>query len=186
MHAVCLHYARGQCCGYSNVFVKGVMISYLYFIFLYRLCYYTTESLLLKQNFLRDIRSTFGAGGFVCSLSEKELSEFHQHMERGFPFDDPARVKQGLECAGRQPNSSVWVLNKHLHIDEDGNQMHQSQFAWQPIGGPCIELAGKNAQTINLESSIELPLQSAVPLHNLLKSVQSVLKHNFIPGMLTV
>lgn len=126
---------------------------------------------------------TFGSGGFVCSFSEKELSEFHQHLEKSFNFDDPMHVKKGLICAGKQPDSDIWVLNKELHINEDGVQVppRESKYAWQPLGGPCIDLPGKSAsQTIDLQCDICLPLQSRVPLQNLLHAMRSVFKHNFI------
>ena len=48
-----------------------------------------------------EIRTTFGAGGFVCSFSDKELAEFHHFLERDFPFKDPCKVKTGVTCAGR-------------------------------------------------------------------------------------
>lgn len=124
----------------------------------------------------------------MCSLTEKELSEFHQHLERNFPFQDQDRVKNGLLCAGKQPGTNVWVLNKHLHINEDGIQIPESEskYAWQPIGGPSIELAAKSMShtSINLECDIQLPLQSSGPLRNLLHLMQTVFKHNFIPSML--
>lgn len=33
---------------------------------------------------------TFGAGGFLCSLSDKELAEFHHFLEKDFHFENPA------------------------------------------------------------------------------------------------
>ena len=144
--------------------------------------------MVFKQNFLKEIRTTFGLGGFVCSLSEKELSEFYQHLEKSFSFDDQAKVKMGLSCAGKQPGDGEWVLNKHLHIDEDGRQISESEskYAWQPIGGPCIELAGKNMlqTSIDLQCNIVKPLQSSQSLQKLLQLMQMVFKHNFIPSML--
>ena len=114
---------------------------FMKFSLMYRLCYYTTDSLLFKQNFFKEIRTTFGAGGFVCSLSEKELSEFHQYLEKGFPFNDLTKVKKGISYAGLQPEDNVWVLNKHLQIDAQGRQIapNSMKYAWQPLGGPCIE-----------------------------------------------
>ena len=39
---------------------------------------------------------TFGDGGFVCSFAEKELAEFHQHLEKDFPFSNPTKAKKGI------------------------------------------------------------------------------------------
>ena len=157
---------------------------FMKFSLMYRLCYYTTDSLLFKQNFLKEIRTTFGAGGFVCSLSEKELSEFHQYLEKGFPFNDPAKVKKGISYAGLQPEDNVWVLNKHLQIDAQGRQIapNSMKYAWQPLGGPCIETTGKGSTIVDLQSEIQLPLQSAEPLRNLLEVMQTIFKHNVIPS----
>ncbi len=161
-----------------------LLISY----YLYRLCYYTTESLVYKQNFLKEIKLTFGAGGFVCSLTDKELSEFQHFLESTFPFTEAKRVKQGVAFAGKVVDDNVWVLNQHLQIDEDGKQIpeEETKYAWQPIGGPSIEVAGKgNTMTvIDLQSPILLPLQSSDPLQRLLRRMQPVFKHNFIPGVL--
>ena len=68
---------------------------------------------------------TFGAGGFICSFSDKELAEFHHFLERDFPFHDPEKVKCGVTYAGRQPEG-VWVLNKHLFIDRNGQEIPES------------------------------------------------------------
>ena len=94
--------------------------------YLHRFCFFTTDSLLLRQTFHKDIHFTFGAGGFVCSLTEKELAEFHQHLESNFSFDNPCKVKKGLSYAGRQ-SDGVWVVNRELHISDDGAQIPLSQ-----------------------------------------------------------
>ena len=118
----------------------------------------------------------------MCSLSEKELAEFHQYLEKDFPFDDPFKVKTGISHAGKQLEG-VWVLSKHLHISEDGLEIPEelSKFAWQPIGGPGIEIPSKSS-VVDLHCDIQLPLKSAEPLHNLLKVMKVLFKHNFIPG----
>ena len=118
----------------------------------------------------------------MCSLSEKELAEFHHYLEKDFPFDDPLKVKTGISYAGKQ-SGGVWVLNSHLHISEDGVEIHEglSKFAWQPIGGPCIEVLSKSS-VIDLQCDILLPLKSAEPLQKLLVVMKTLFKHNFIPS----
>ena len=71
----------------------------------------------MKQQFLKEIRSTFGSGGFVCSCSDKKLAEFHQFLECSFPFDDPAKVKKGVACAGKQPEDNVWIVSNSVHME---------------------------------------------------------------------
>ena len=130
---------------------------------------------------------TFGAGGFLCSLSNKELAEFHHFLEKDFPFQEPGRVKHAIICAGRQPEGG-WMLNRHLIIDGNGVQIPEASamFAWPPIGGPCMELAGKGQRSIDLQCDISLPLQSSPCLSDLLKLMQKIFKHNFISSIKTV
>ena len=134
--------------------------------------------------FKRYYKKSFGSGGFVCSLSDKELSEFQQNLEKSFDFDDPTKIKKGL-CAGKQPEINIWVLNDHVQIDEDGNliPLDQRKLAWQPIGGPCIETIGKSyCASGDLKSDVKLPLESSQTLTNLLRRMRNVFKHNFIPS----
>jgi hypothetical protein len=79
------------------------------------------------------VRTTYGAGGFVCSFNDKELSEFQHFLEHKFLFTEGNRVKQGVTCAGKQAGDSVWVMNKHIDGDE---KKVDAKYSWQPIGGP--------------------------------------------------
>ena len=119
-------------------------------LFLCRRCFYTTESLQMKHTFLKEIRQTFGSGGFVCSFNEKELAEFHHFLERDFPFSNPSKVKKGIQWVGNQ-DDALWVLNQSVHINADGDQIpvDESPYSWQPIGGPTIELLGKGTTAGN-------------------------------------
>lgn len=120
----------------------------------------------------------------MCFFSERELSDFHNFLERSFPFNDSSRVKKGVCCVGRQPQTNIWALNENVQIDEDGTQS-DSPFVWTPIGGPCIELMyGKSGTTsIDIRSHILTPLESSTPLHELLTWMQVTLKHNFVAGI---
>ena len=153
---------------------------------------------MFKQKFLNEIRVTFKSGGFTCAFNERELIEFHNYLEKSFPFDAEGKRKQGVVCVGRQPAEDedtekvttnhtgcrMWILNHSVHIDSKGNlvPLHKSTFAWQPIGGPQIELAGRSTATIDLCSHISLPLESKESLHKLLLLMQNLLKHNFVAG----
>ena len=68
------------------------------------------DSLQCKQRFLSEIRTTFRHGALNTSFNERELSDFHNFLERNFPYDEPGRVKKGANCVGRQVRSSVRVL----------------------------------------------------------------------------
>ena len=140
----------------------------------------------MKQAFLKDIRVSFGCGGFVCSLSEKDLGDFHHYLERGFPlnFDEPSKVKKGVQSVGEQTND-IWVLNEDTHINSEGQliALDESQFSWQPIiGGPCTEGFGKRnvVGQISLHCDILKPLDYTHCIPKLLRCMQEVFRHNFI------
>ena len=139
----------------------------------------------MKHTFLKDIRQTYGSGGFVCSFNEKELAGFHHFSECGFPFSDPQKLKQGVQWVGKQ-EGAVWVLNQSVHINADGDQIPLDALphSWQPIGGPTIDLMGKGstAGKFSLECDIKLPLDSSSSVQNLLQKMQPVFKHNYIAG----
>ena len=120
-----------------------------------RLSFYTTESPIIKQNFLKQIRSTFGAGGFVCYLTEKELSEFHQHLERNFPFQHQDRVKKGVitlcretarhQCVGAKqaPTCTYMKIGYRVSPSMPGN----------PLAGQALSLQARVCHTPALTCS---------------------------------
>ena len=123
----------------------------------------------------------------MCSFTDTQLAEFQQHLEKGFPFKDKQRVKQGILCIGKQPSEDIWVLNDEVHIDGDGTRIpvKLSKYALQPLGGPSIELspaARGQGSKMRLDSDIQIPLESSSSLHMLLGCMRDVFKHNFIPG----
>ncbi len=125
-------------------------------------------------------------GGYVCILSDKELSEFQQHLERSFNFDDPTRIKKGIICARKKPRIGVWVMNNHvLMIDKNCNLTSACFSGSWLIWGPCIEMIRNNSGngSAPLKSWIKLPLEFSQMLKNLLGGqMHEELKHNFIPS----
>ena len=81
------------------------------------------DSLFVKQRFLTEFTITYGFGGLNCSLTDRDLSDYHNFLEKGFPFNDDGKTKLGAVCVGRQPNENIWILNPQLHIDADGQQI---------------------------------------------------------------
>lgn len=89
---------------------------------------------------------------------------------------------------GKQTGTDIWVLNREVQVNGIGNwiDLADSNFVWQPVGGPCIKTSmGKGSIALDLEAEIMLLLQSVSSLHQLLTTMQEVLKHNFIAGKLT-
>ena len=147
---------------------------------------------MFKQRFLNEIRTTYRSGGFTCAFSERELTEFHNYLEKHFRFDGEGKVKQGVICVGKQPSGdtgtgeAIWILNSEVHIDKNGDlvSLESSKYAWQPIGGPHLELAtARNVPVmIDLRSEVALPLESKNSLKKLLQMMSTILKHNFVAG----
>ena len=148
---------------------------------------------MFKQRFLSEIRTTYRSGGFTCAFTERELTEFHNFLEKSFPFSDERKVKQGVFCVGKQPandgEETIWILNSEIHIDHHGTivPVESSKYTWQPIGGPHIELATGRSVPITVELcseiAIALPLESQMSLHSLLQMMSTLLKHNFVAGI---
>ena len=139
-----------------------------------------------KQQFILDLCKTFGTGGLICSFNDKELAEFHQYMEQTFPFNNEQKVKKRVQYAGRQPGDNLWVLSPTIHINSSGDlvPLSDSKYAWQPIGGPVMQLICKDssASSMKLESEVELDLECSSSLKHLLEAIRAVFKHNFIAG----
>ena len=146
---------------------------------------------MFKQRFLSEIRTTYRSGGFTCVFTERELTEFHNYLEKYFNFENEGKMKQGVFCVGKQPSNdteeAMWILNNNIHVNKDGSivPVEDSRYAWQPIGGPHIELATGKAMpvTIDLGSEITLPLESRTSLSKLLRMMSIILKHNFVAGI---
>ena len=142
-----------------------------------------------KQQFIRDLCKTFGTGLLVCTFNDKELAEFLHYLEQTFTFSEDHKVKKGILYAGRQPDDNFWVLSPSLHINSSGDFVpaSDSKYAWQPIGGPVVQLIGKDsaASSMGLESEVQLHLESSSSLRELLEAIRAVFKHNFIAGRYT-
>ena len=73
-------------------------------------------------------------------------------------------MKKGVLCVDKQPTDiNMWILNQDVHINENGClvSLHESSFAWQPVGRLHIELETERSVPITVElcSEITLPLE---------------------------
>ena len=76
-------------------------------------------------------------------------------------------VKKAAKCLGRQPDSSAWVLNEHVHIDEDGNLIEpvDSDYIWL---GSLNNRSYANAAPATDAAHVPLCLPPAAALTNTL------------------
>ncbi len=100
-------------------------------------------------------------------------------MEEQFPFDDNLKIKKGLTNTGKQPDELFWVVNPKVHINSDGVavSLEESNYSWQPIGGPKVDLMGKDAVSMRLDSEINLHLESTQCLKQLLEAMKLAQQH---------
>lgn len=112
----------------------------------------------------------------MCSFTDKEVSEFIQAKKRRC---GPLNTKKAVSMVGRQANGS-WVLNEKLIVGPDGEEVsvEESPYIWigHLLEGPGL---ARPADAI----PIELPLNKD-QLKPLVQALQSLLKHNFFPGLL--
>ena len=114
----------------------------------------------------------------MCSLNDKELSEFIQAKKRR---DGPLPTKQAVSRVGRQEDGS-WVLNENIIVSAGGAivKKEDNPYTWidHLIAGPGI---AKPSNAINIPSPLDS--KAMIPLIN---ALQSVLQHNFLPGMMVL
>ena len=54
-------------------------------------------------------------------ISDSLWSQFLFEMAEEFCQQPNHKYKKMVSCVGRQPGSSVWVLNEEVQIDDEGN-----------------------------------------------------------------
>ena len=130
-----------------------------------------------RSDFMRMINESF-PGGLTCSFQDAQLSEFIQIKRRRVTHMPEKRV---VSVVGPQ-DENLWVLGPDVHIDSQGKSLspEESNYIWisDMYCGPGV--APKSSAC-----SIQLLLTtgSMVELINLL---QDVMKHNFLPTLLTI
>lgn len=95
--------------------------------------------------------------------------------------DGPLNTKQAVSRVGRQEDGS-WVLNESLIVDADGTTVEKEDSPYTWVGhltsGPGIA-----KPTDAIEVTLPLDSKALIPL---VKSLQSLLQHNFLPGMMVL
>ena len=106
------------------------------------------------------------------------------------------RQKNSLEaasCIGRQPKSTVWVLNNHIQINEDGILISQGDQSYVWITDKLAALRGLDSgeqlssflANPELQHHIELPLSASL-LKTALQLLRKMMGPNFIPSVFTL
>ena len=134
------------------------------------------ESTNKKSDFMKCLNFSYRTACLQCSLSDKDVSEYVQFLKRE-SLNLPK--KYAIHRVGQQIDNT-WVFSRNVHISSSGVRIptENSSFVW--IGDVFI---GPGIASQKDECSISLPLSSD-PLNHLLRKLQEVLKHNFMPCVL--
>ena len=151
-------------------------------IIIYRDCYFTTNSVHKKSDFIDQLNKS-GGGGLTLSLRDSELTDFYHYLCKSFDFDDESNRKVGASFIGLQQDNS-WILSPSMQIDADGNLIHnsyESKYVWLPHMA-LQNVGGSDVSFGSLSPDLHLPLSTA-PLKPMLECMQLCFKHNFISSL---
>ena len=139
------------------------------------------EAINNKIKFISQINFSFGSGGMICGFDNNQLVEYFQHLQRSHPEQLP--VKQGVLSTGMQPDGSC-ILNGDTFISPEGLLMKpkDSEYVW--VDKECI-CDNEKIRTIDISPTIVTPL-SVTPLAELISTLEIILKHNFLPGLIVM
>ena len=162
-------------------------------------CYFTAEDGRYVKNFHAALNRSFDGGGGLWisqSLTDKMLNSYLMKMITSTFREEGENQKYSLEaasCIGRQPKSTVWVLNSSVQINEDGNLIPKEEQSYVWITDKLAALRGLDSgeqlssflANPELQHHIELPL-SANSLNAALQLLRKMMGSNFIPSVFTL
>ena len=130
--------------------------------------------------FIDMVNATFTSGGMNTTFIEKEIGEYIHHLKE--VHGGNLQVVKAVTQIGLQPNTSVWVFNEEVMINEDGKLVTSQDLVW--VKEALYNEISKIPITA-LVPSIHIPL-STDPLVRLMGPLKKCLKHNYIPGLLAL
>ena len=139
------------------------------------------EAINNKIKFINQINFSFGSGGMTCGFENNQLVEYFQYLLRSNP--DQLPVKQGVLSTGMQPDGSC-ILNANTFISSAGVLMDPKDSPYVWVDKECIGDTEK-IRTKDISPRIVTPL-SVTSLADLIATLEIILKHNFLPGLIVV
>ena len=130
--------------------------------------------------FIDMINGTFQSGGMNTIFIEKEIGEYMHYLKE--VHEGSLQVVKAVTQIGLQPNTSVWVFNEEIMINDDGKLITSQDLVW--VKEALYNEISKIPITA-LIPSINTPL-SIDPLVQLMVPLKKCLKHNYIPGLLAL
>ena len=115
-----------------------------------------------------------------CGFDNQSAVTFVQYLKRK---SSDLSTKKAVIHPGRQPNG-IYVLNKSVHIDEEGNIIDVSNSDYVFLSRDLV-YDGEKFAACDLTPDITLPLDDSVIVKLILK-LKSCTKHNFIQSLLVI
>ena len=146
-------------------------------------CFFTTNSVHKKSDFIDQLNRS-GGGGLTLSLRDSELTDFYHYLCKAFNFEDESNRKFGASFIGLQQDDT-WILSPGMQIDADGKLIknpYESKYVWLPHIAAQYA-GGSDVNFGSLSPDVHLPLTTD-PLKPMLECMQLCFKHNFISSLL--
>ena len=139
------------------------------------LCYFTAISTNQKVDFMKELNNSYRYACLQCSFTDNQLSEYLQYKRR-----KTGAIPVNYAVSHMQEDG-MWVLGD-TYITPEGKLMEVqgSKYVW--IGGT---FKGPRVVDDSQNCCISRPLTTE-PLQRLLQSLKRIMKHNFIPCILTM
>lgn len=121
-------------------------------------------------------------------MKEEYLSDYIRKLIKEAFVDHGKASKLAVSCIGRQPNSTVYVLNNNVQIDDEGRLIPKERQTYVWIGDKLSNKRGKLPDGIaNPHYSLDIlqPL-SVQPLIECIYILKQVCGNNFMPAYMTI
>lgn len=161
--------------------------------FLYRECFFTMKDAKSTTTFVQALNESLESGALMCQLYNAELNKYlmnltnefsRKQMELGVP--KVCYIKKAAECLGRQPGSRVWVMNKEVHLNENGDQIPtiDSDYIW--LGTMASSQSLPNIAPASDAALIPLISAPTTAFDNTLTCLQQAVDNNFTPAFFVI
>ena len=150
----------------------------------HRLCFFTTSDAKSTRKFVKVLNESLESGSVMCQLQDAELDKHVMNITTRFCREQHAKpkseyVKKAAECLGKQPKSSVWVMNEKIHIVEEAQLIpwHQQEYIWLGSMIGSRELTNVALSTDAAHVTDEDPYTAA---HSTLSAMKKAVNNNFV------
>lgn len=88
-----------------------------------RLCFFTTSEAKSTRTFVKVLNESVECGSLMCQLFDSELNKYIMNLTTEFRREQKRLgqqknqyIKTAAICLGKQPDSSIWVLNSEVSL----------------------------------------------------------------------